>query len=96
MAKQKHRRPAPDEQHVLDHCQVRLLTGPDDIARCDELIVEEHYLKDATIVGEHLRYAILYRGKWLGVAPGAPPLFISKPETNTSAGALSSAAVVVP
>lgn len=75
MAKQKHRRPAPDEQHVLDHCQVRLLTGPDDIARCDELIVEEHYLKDATIVGEHLRYAILYRGKWLGVATWSAAAF---------------------
>ena len=58
----------PDEQEVLDQVQVRLLCKPDDVARCDELIVEHHYLHDATLVGEHLRYAILYKGKWLAVA----------------------------
>lgn len=67
MAKRKLKRPTLDEQHVLDHCQVRLLTHPDDVARCDELIVEEHYLHDATLVGEHLRYAVTYRGEWLAV-----------------------------
>ena len=64
----KRKRLTPDEQEVLDHVQVRLLSKPDDVARCDELIVEHHYLHDATLVGEHLRYAILYKGKWLAVA----------------------------
>jgi hypothetical protein len=44
------------------------LTTSEDIARCNQLIQEHHYLHDATLVGEHLRYAIVYQGRWLGVA----------------------------
>lgn len=68
MARSKRKNLTPDEQQVLDHVQVRLLSKPDDVASCDELIVEHHYLHDATLVGEHLRYAISYQGKWLAVA----------------------------
>jgi hypothetical protein len=56
------------EQHVLDHLQVVLLGDPEDMARCDRLITEHHYLHDATLVGEHLRYAVVYRGQWLALA----------------------------
>lgn len=59
---------SPDEQTVLDHLQVRPLTDTADLARCDELIVAEHYLHDATLVGEHLRYIAIYKGQWLAVA----------------------------
>lgn len=62
------RRLAADEQHVLEHAQVRLLATAKDTVGCDQLIVEHHYLHDATLVGEHLRYAISYQGRWLGVA----------------------------
>jgi hypothetical protein len=44
------------------------LNCPEDTARCDQLIREHHYLHDATLVGEQLRYAITYQGRWLGVA----------------------------
>ena len=57
-----------DEQQILDHLQVRLLTSPKDTARCDELIVEHHYLEDATLVGEQLRYVATYKGRWLALA----------------------------
>lgn len=68
MGKSKRPLLSTDEQHVLDHAQVRLLSDPKEIARCDGLIVEHHYLHDATLVGEHLRYVITYKGRWLGVA----------------------------
>jgi len=68
MARSKRKYLTLDEQAVLDHVQVRLLSHADDVARCDELIVEHHYLHDATLVGEHLRYAATYKGKWLAVA----------------------------
>lgn len=68
MGKPKRRRLTDDEQHVLEQAQVRLLTTRKDISRCDQLIVEHHYLRDATLVGEQLRYAITYKGRWLGVA----------------------------
>ena len=68
MSQTKRKSVSPDEQTVLDHLQVRRLTGTDEFARCDELIVEEHYLHDATLVGEHLRYAATFKGRWLAVA----------------------------
>ena len=68
MAKSKRRQLSVDEQHILEHAQVRLLSQPKDKARCDQLVIEHHYLHDATLVGEQLRYAITYKGRWLGVA----------------------------
>ncbi len=46
---------------------MRLLSEPEDLARCDALIVEHHYLESATLVCEHLRYAATYKGEWLAV-----------------------------
>jgi len=68
MAKLKRRKPSADEQPVLDGLQVRLLTSPQDKARFDKLIVEHHYLKNATLVGEQLRYVATYKGRWLALA----------------------------
>jgi hypothetical protein len=61
MARSKRKNLSPDEQDVLDQVQVGLLSKPDEVARCDELIFEHHYLHDATLVGEHLRYAATSR-----------------------------------
>jgi hypothetical protein len=68
MAKSKRRILSANEQHVLDHLQVRLVSSPKDQARCDEFIVEHHYLKDATLIGEQLRYVATYKGQWLALA----------------------------
>ena len=68
MAKSKRRQLSADEQDVLDHLQVRLLTSSKDTARCDQLITEHHYLHDATLVGEQLRYVATYKGRWLALA----------------------------
>src|SRR5258708_26714293 len=68
MAKAKRPQLSADEQQILEHLQVRLLTSPKDKARCDELILEHHYLHDATLVGEQLRYAATYQGRWLALA----------------------------
>ncbi len=51
--KAQFRRLTASEQLVLEHLQVRLLTTPDELARCDELISEHHYLQNCTLVGEH-------------------------------------------
>lgn len=51
------------------------MSSPKDAARCDELIIEHHYLHDATLVGEQLRYAITYKGRWLGVASWSAAAF---------------------
>src|SRR5947207_7210457 len=68
MAKSKRRHISSDEQQILEQMQVRLLTSPKDTTRCDQLIVEHHYLHNATLVGEQLRYAATYKGQWLALA----------------------------
>ena len=75
MARNKRKHVSPNEQSVLDHLQVRPLTRGEDLARCDELIVEHHYLHDATCVGEHLRYVATYKGQWLAVATWSAAAF---------------------
>ena len=75
MAKSKRPKLTANEQDVLDHLQVRLVTSPKDKARCDQLIVEHHYLKNATLVGEQLRYVATYQGQWLALATWSAAAF---------------------
>lgn len=61
--------PAPPtvaEQDVLRGMTVRLIQ-PEERARFDELLVREHYLHSATLVGEQLRYVVEDRGRWLAL-----------------------------
>jgi hypothetical protein len=75
MSKPKCRELSADEQHILHHGRLLLLTQPEQIARCDQAIVEHHYLHNATLVGEHLRYAFVYEGQWLAVAAWSSAAF---------------------
>jgi hypothetical protein len=75
MCKRKRRDLSPDEQDVLEHGHLRWLTSPEDIARCDQAIVQHHYLHNVTLVGEHLRYAFIYKGRWLAVATWSSAAF---------------------
>jgi len=54
------------EQEVLDGVRVRVI-GPHEQKRFDELIETQHYLKDATLVGERLCYVAEYQGQWLAL-----------------------------
>ena len=67
------RRPSADEQTVLSQMQIKLLVRPNDIEQCDRILVEHHYLHSAQLVGEQLRYAVLWRGQWLAVAAWSAP-----------------------
>jgi hypothetical protein len=75
MSKHKRRDLSAEEQHVLEQGHIRLLTSAEEIARCDALIVEHHYLHSVTLVGEHLRYAFVYKGQWLAVATWSSAAF---------------------
>ena len=82
MSKNKPRDLSPEEQHVLEHGQIRLLSLPKDVSRCDDAIIKHHYLHDVTLVGEHLRYAFIYKGQWLAVATWSSAAF--HPAISTS------------
>jgi hypothetical protein len=75
MARPKLRHVCGEEQELLEHLQVRPLTSPKDTARGDELIIKHHYLHNATLVGEPLRYVATYQGRWLAVAPWSGATF---------------------
>lgn len=61
------RLPNASQQAVLDGLKLRLLTEPEDKQRWDELVIEHHYLKSASLVGEQLRYVAEYQGQWLAL-----------------------------
>ena len=67
------RLPNASEQAVLDDLNLRLLTEPEDKQRWDQLVVEHHYLKSATLVGEQLRYVAEYQGRWLALLGWSAP-----------------------
>jgi hypothetical protein len=75
MAKAKRPHLSGDEQALLEGLQVRPLTSLQDRTRCDRLIAEHHYLKDATLVGEQLRYGATYKGRWLALATWSAAAF---------------------
>jgi hypothetical protein len=67
------RLPHTSEQAVLDGLNLRLLTEPEDQQRWDQLVVARHYLKNANLVGEQLRYVAEYQGQWLALLGWSAP-----------------------
>jgi hypothetical protein len=66
------RLPNAQEQAVLDQLVVRPIT-PEERPRWNELVSTHHYLKNATLVGEHLCYVAEYQGTWLALLGWAAP-----------------------
>ena len=66
------RLPNTTEQAVLDGLSVRLIERCEQ-ARWDRLIEQEHYLKNARLVGEQLRYVAEYAGQWLALLGWSAP-----------------------
>ena len=61
------RQPTVEEQEILIHLVVQIVP-PEAVARFDHLLAQHHYLKDARLVGEQVRYLATYRGRWLALA----------------------------
>jgi len=54
------------EAAVLDHVIVRLIE-PHERERWDQEVSQHHYLQNAKMVGEQLRYVVEYQGRWLAL-----------------------------
>jgi len=63
-----------DEQTVLDQVEVRLIE-PAERIRFDQLLVAEHYLHTADLVGEQLRYVAEVNGQWVALLAWNAPAF---------------------
>ena len=68
----------PQEPMLLSDVSVRLLE-PSERARFDELLTREHYLKNATVVGQTLRYVAEYERQWLALLVFSSAAFHLKP-----------------
>jgi len=55
-----------NEQALLEGVQVRLLR-PEERERFEELMGQQHYLGNAQVVGERLRYVAEYQGQWVAL-----------------------------
>lgn len=55
-----------EQQALLDRVQVRLI-HPEERERFDQLIATEHYLGNAQLVGEQLRYVAEHQGQWVAL-----------------------------
>ena len=54
------------EQALLDGVTLRLIR-PDERDRFDRLLIEQHYLHNASLVGEQLRYVAEFEGRWVAL-----------------------------
>jgi len=68
----------PQETLLLREVSLRLIE-PSEQARFDELLAREHYLKNATVVGQVLRYVAEYKGQWLALLVFSSAAFHIKP-----------------
>lgn len=60
-------KPDPDEQAILEGITLRRITDPQERAAFDQMIIQEHYLHSAELVGEQMRYVAEHKGRWLAL-----------------------------
>jgi hypothetical protein len=61
------RLPGIEEQQLLDGLEIELVGEAGQRDRWNQLVVEQHYLHNATLVGEQLRYVVRYQKEWLAL-----------------------------
>jgi hypothetical protein len=75
MKQRSARLPAKAQQAVLDELEIRLIR-PEERTRYDQLIEQQHYLKNADLVGEQLRYVAVDSGDhWLALLSWSAPAY---------------------
>jgi hypothetical protein len=66
MKKNSYLKPNESEQQILEGVIVRPIRE-EELAAYNEIIEKEHYLRNAVVVGETLRYVAEYQGTWLAL-----------------------------
>ncbi len=67
------RLPGIEEQELLDGLQIELVLEAGQRERWNQLVIEQHYLHNATLVGEQLRYVVSYQQEWLALLGWSAP-----------------------
>jgi len=61
------RLPRVEDPTILDQLHADLVVSPKEIQRWNDMVCEHHYLKNASLVGEQLRYVVTYQGQWVAL-----------------------------
>ena len=61
------RLPRVEDPTILDQLHADLVVSPKEIQRWNDMVCEHHYLKNANLVGEQLRYVVTYQGQWVAL-----------------------------
>jgi hypothetical protein len=61
------RLPGIEEQELLERLEIQLVVEAGQRERWNQLVVEQHYLHNAALVGEQLRYVVSYQEQWLAL-----------------------------
>jgi hypothetical protein len=67
------RLPGVEEQKLLAGLEIELLLEREQQKQWNKLINQRHYLRNATLVGEQLRYVVSYQGQWLALLGWSAP-----------------------
>ncbi len=59
--------PKREEPSVLEALVVDCVEDPEDVQRWNRCVCEHHYLENANLVGEQLRYVVIFQGEWLAL-----------------------------
>lgn len=59
--------PKTEQPSVLDQLEAHCVVAPEEIARWNRLVCEHHYLQNANLVGEQLRFVVTFQGQWLAL-----------------------------
>src|SRR5258708_20380307 len=57
--------PKYEEPTILDQLDAQCVVLPEEVQQWNSLVCEHHYLKNANLVGEQLRYVVSFQGQWL-------------------------------
>ena len=52
---------------ILDALEAHLIVAPEQIELWNSLVCQRHYLENANLVGEQLRYVLTYQGQWVAL-----------------------------
>ena len=59
--------PKTEEPALLDQLETQWLVLAQQVERWNQLVCEHHYLANANLVGEQLRYVVTFQGQWLAL-----------------------------
>jgi hypothetical protein len=59
--------PKLESPAILDALEAQWIVAPDQVQPWNSLVCAHHYLKNADMVGEQLRYVITYQGQWVAL-----------------------------